>query len=457
MNSRSPVRPVRATVPGLLTAATAVLATLALLVGPLSVPAQAAKYTPKAGVRVNNPLGDREARRMVIGHVIRSIDAVPRKGQIRVASWNIRSDDIVDALIRAHKNRKVGVKVVMDRLNANPENPNRGVNRLQRELGKGNGSRKAALRSGLRKCVSACRGPGGIAHSKFFLFSQAGKARWVTMNGSFNATDLAAHGQWNDMYTVVGRKAVYQEMRTVFNQMWKDKNVKQGYRYKSFTKGLETMVYPWRGSGTQGDPVLKELSKVSCKGARNTGNGRTKLRISMTSWHGDRGKKIAWAVRRKQNSGCKVKIIYAVAGNEVLRILRREGPSPVPMRQVTQDFNGDGVYDRYLHTKVLTVRGHYGKDRKATVTLNGSANWSPASLPSDEVLIRLRAPGPLKKYNAFVERWFNNPPARSVAARGTTARSAGPSGEAAPVELPEHLPLGTRINGVDPYAKLQAG
>ncbi|NHC22332.1 hypothetical protein G6553_03970 [Nocardioides sp. IC4_145] len=453
MNNRSSVLPARAPARGMLTA---VVAVLALLAGPLAVPAHA-KYTPPSGVRTNNPLGDREARRMVIGHVIRSIDAVPRGGQIRIASWNIRSDDIVDALVRAHHKRKVGVKVVMDRLNANPDNPNRGVNRLQRELGKGNDSRKPYLRSGLRKCVSACRGPGGIAHSKFFLFSQAGKARWVVMNGSFNATDLAAHGQWNDMYTVVGRKAVYQEMRVVFNQMWRDKNVKQGYRHKSYGKGLTTMVYPWRGSGTKGDPVLKEMSKISCKGARNTANGRTKIRISMTSWHGERGKKIAWAVRRKQNSGCNVKIVYAVAGNEVLRILRREGPRPVPLRQITQDFNGDGVYDRYLHTKVLTVRGRYGKDRSATMTLNGSANWSPAALPSDEVLIRLQHKGPMQKYNAFIERLFRNPPPRSRPVAGRPTTRTDQADQTAPVELPEHLPLGTRINGVDPYAKLQAG
>jgi len=452
MSNRLPFPPARASV---LTALTSLLAALALLAGPLAVPADAARYTPAAGVRTNNPLGDRDARRAIIGHVIRSIDAVPRKGQIRIASWNVRSDAVVDALIRAHSKRKVGVKVVMDRLNANPTNPNRGVNRLQQALKKGNGSRPPALRSGLRKCVSACRGPSGIAHSKFFLFSQAGSAKWVVMNGSFNATDLAAHAQWNDIYTIRGRKAVYQEMRTVFSQMWRDENVKQAYRHRSFGKGLTTMVYPWRGRGTQGDPVLKEFSKISCKGARNTGNGRTKIRISMTSWHGERGKKIAWAVRRKQNAGCNVKIVYAVAGNEVLRILRREGPRPVPLRQITQDFNGDGVYDRYLHTKVLTVRGRYGSDRRATMTLNGSANWSPAALASDEVLIRLQGAGPLKQYNAFVERLFRNPPPRSrPVAKSSGARAAGPG---APVVLPEHLPLGSRVDGVDPYAKLQEG
>lgn len=452
MTDRSAVRPAP-TVMAPAALLVALLTSLALLVGPLSVPAEAARYTPPAGVRTNNPLGDREARRQVLGHLIRSIDAVPRKGQIKVASWNIRSDDVVDALIRAHSKRRVGVKVVLDRLNANPDNRNRGIDRLQRALKQGNDNRRPALRSGLRKCVSACRGRSGIAHSKFFLFSKAGRARWVVMNGSANATDLAAYGQWNDVYTIRGKKAVFKEMKTVFAQMYRDRNVDQPYRARRFGD-TTVMTYPWRGSGTKGDPVLREMSKISCTGARNNRSGKTKIRIAMTSWHGERGKKIAWAVRRKQNRGCDVRIVYAVAGNEVLRILRREGARPVPLRQIVQDPNGDGVYDRYLHMKVLTVKGHYGQDRSAWVTLNGSANWSPAALASDEVVMRIKRKGVLQRYNRWIDWLYRNPPPRT-ASRTTAGRTSTTA--PAPVVLPEHLPLGSRVDGVDPYALIPRG
>lgn len=442
MTVRQPVLPVRVSL-----ALTALVAAIALVAGPLSVPAEAAKYTPPAGVKTNDPLGDRDARRQIISHLIRTINAVPRKGQIKIASWNVRSDAVVDALIRAHTNRKVGVRVVLDRLNANKDNPNRGVNRLQAALKKGNKTREPALRSGVRKCVSACRGPGGIAHSKFFLFSKAGQARWVIQNGSANATDLAASHQWNDVYTVKGKKRFYQEMKVVFQQMWRDRNVEQAYRARRFGD-VTTMAYPWRGSGTKGDPTLREMNKISCTGARNSKDGRTKMRIAMTSWHGARGKKIAWAVRRKQNRGCNVRIVYAVAGNEVLRILRQEGNRPVPMRQITQDFNNDGVYDRYLHMKVMTIKGHYGNDRRAWVTLNGSANWSPAALASDEVVMRIRRQGIVKRYNGWIDRLYNNPPRSGRVMTGSTARTTTPA-------LREHIPLGTLVNGVDPYSEIE--
>ena len=114
----------------------------------------------------------------------------------------MRSDAIVNALIRAHTRRKVSVRVVMDRLNANPSNPNFGVNRLEKALKVGNGKRKNVDKSFVRKCVSACRAQRGIAHTKFYLFSKAGKARNIIMYGSANATDLAAGAQWNDLYTI---------------------------------------------------------------------------------------------------------------------------------------------------------------------------------------------------------------------------------------------------------------
>ncbi len=117
---------------------------------PAAAPSRTAtpdNYTPPPGVRFNNPLGSEDSRRNIIRHLIRTIDSVPKKEQIHIASWNVRSDAIIDALIRAHVRRKVSVRVVMDRLNANPTNPNFGVNRLENALKIGNGKRKQANKS----------------------------------------------------------------------------------------------------------------------------------------------------------------------------------------------------------------------------------------------------------------------------------------------------------------------
>ncbi|WP_372727128.1 phosphatidylserine/phosphatidylglycerophosphate/cardiolipin synthase family protein [Nocardioides sp.] len=404
---------------------------LAVGLGALAAPASAKRYTPSPGVTTNNPLGDFGERRAITRHILRSIDASRGGSKIRVASWNIRSDDAIDALVRAHK-RDVTVRVILSRGNANPENRNVGIDRLERALQRsGNAKRSESRRSGLSKCVRSCRGRSGIAHSKFFLFSKAGKARHVVINGSFNLTDLAASHQWNDVYTTVGRTKVYREFRETFRQMFRDKRVKQGYRAERLGK-IKTMMYPYTGKKTRRAPILKELAKTRCSGARYGTNGRTRIRIAMTSWHGQRGINIASRLRQMQNRGCDVKIIYAVMGNEVLRILRKEGRRPVPMRQIVQDFNGDGVYDRYLHTKVMTINGRHRGDRAAWVTINGSANWSPAALASDEAVMKIQGRKLVGRYNTWMDRWFRNPPrSRPVSAE---RRAAGP---------------------VDPYANIQ--
>jgi len=344
----------------------AALATaLILAVGTMAAPAQAiGTYTPPQGVKLNNPLGAPKAKRSILDHVLRTIRSVPRGETIRIASWNFRSPGVADALIAAHR-RNVSVRVIVSRGNANRDNPNEVVNRLQTALaGSGNAQRAPDRKSGLVRCVSACRGAHGIAHSKFFLFSRAGRARNVVMNGSWNATDLATYNQWNDLFTRTGDGGLYREFNTVFDQMFRDRNVAQGYRERDFGD-IESIAFPWRGAGTNGDPVLRELARVQCRGALNSSDGRTKLRISMTAWHGDRGKAIARRVTFLRNHGCDVAVVYAVAGNEVLNILRNGGAQPVPLRQITQDFNHDGVYDRYLHMKVLTIRGVYAGNRRA--------------------------------------------------------------------------------------------
>ncbi|MBC9733374.1 phospholipase D-like domain-containing protein [Nocardioides marmotae] len=368
------------------------------------------KYTPPQGVRVNNPLGDREARRRIIGHLIRTVQSVPGREKIRIASWNVRSDDLVDALIAAHR-RGVSVRVVMDRLNANKDNVNEGVNRMQAVFKTKEANRKASMKSDVRKCVSSCRSRSGIAHTKFFLFSKAGKAKDVVIYGSNNATDLAAHGQWNDVFTITGKPNIYAEFDHVFNQMRRDKPVKQPY--VSYQHGKYTSYfYPHRGAGTEADPLLRDLNDIVCAGATGgTGtNGYTKIRIAQTSMHGDRGKAIAERLRTMWQRGCDIKIVYAVFGNNVLKILRNTSRGPVPMRHIAQDFNLDGVYDRYLHMKYMAVSGRYQGATDAEVTWNGSANWTGVALASDEIVMRIFDAGVRRTYADWVDYLYANPP-----------------------------------------------
>src|SRR5690606_24076467 len=130
----------------------------------------------------------------------------------------------VTALLKAQK-RGVIVKAIMDRKNtvveSNPHFP-----RLKKGLQAGNRKKDGTLRpkakrSNAKLCTKSCRGPGGAAHSKFFIFSGSGKSKHIYMHSSSNWGDAAANRQWNDMYTFVGDKGIYDAAVKVFEQAWK--------------------------------------------------------------------------------------------------------------------------------------------------------------------------------------------------------------------------------------------
>jgi phosphatidylserine/phosphatidylglycerophosphate/cardiolipin synthase-like enzyme len=421
----------------LVTVLTVVLAGLAF-----APSASAARYQPKPGVITNNPLGPPAAKQRINDHIIKSIRSTPKRGKIRVHSWNIRSNRFVDALIEAHK-RGVSVRAIIwignaerpgepsvfDQTNVNPT-----FDRLAAALQRhGNKKRPAARKSGTTRCKASCRGRGGIAHSKYYLFSKVGKVEHVVVYGGANATDLAATHQWNDVDTIVRRKAIYDDFLRVFNQSYRDRPVARPWVMTTRGK-IQPQFYPHQGPGATGDPIIKDIKRISCTGAA-TANGRSRIRIAMTSWHGDRGITIARYLVRKQNQGCDVKIVYAVAGNEVLRVLRREGRKPVPHRQITQDRDGDGVYDRYLHTKVMVVQGKWAGNPSASMVWNGSANWSPLVIRSDEAGVRMNNAGRARRYATYVDWLYANPPVQARPNPTLMARTYG--------------------RGIDPYSKIQ--
>lgn len=400
----------------------AIVLTALLVTGVLTTagtsPATAAKpkpkpvFTPAAGPTFNNPYGSVDSRRAIIRKILRTIDVVPRGEEIRIASWNVRSSNITAALLRAHK-RGVSVQVVMDRSNWTTDNPNPDASRLAHGLKAGKVRKKPENRSWLRECRGSCRGPHGIAHTKFFLFSKAGHARNVVIFGSNNATELAAEIQWNDIYTRVERPNEYAEFLSVFNEMRRDERPKGGgYREFAHTN-YTTMFYPYYGKDVpKGDPVLTMLNRVRCTGATGgTGTrGRTRIRIAQTAMYGDRGIAIANRLATMHRRGCDIRIVYAMFGNEVLRILRQEAGTRIPMTHLAWDRDEDGIYDRYVHMKSLAISGVYGKKTNAMITVNGSANWTPVSLASDEVIGVFNSPITTRAYIKWIDFLFTHRP-----------------------------------------------
>jgi len=387
--------------------ATALVVSLLGVVAPAR--AELMHYTPTAGVLFNDPLTT--ARTTIIDHLVKSINSVPKGQKIRVASWNLRSGRITKALMDAH-HRGVSVRVIIDYDNANPENPNGNFTTLHTQLPVTRYRRPADLTSWAIRCRGACRGTGGIAHTKMFAFSQVGRAHNVVMFGSANATDLAAGYQWNDLYTLVEKPGLFKKAEAIFAEAALDKPVAQPLVY--FPTGPFTVSwYPWQGTQAKGDPVLDELNRVRCAGATGgTGiKGFTSVRIAMTAMHGDRGLAIGQRLRTMWDRGCNVRLVYTLLGYKTRKLFEQKtGRGPLPMQQIVQDFDCDGVYDRYLHLKAMAVSGVYNKDTHATVTWMGSSNWTALSLQSDEMGLLTTLARVRSRYASWVDELYLNPP-----------------------------------------------
>jgi len=374
---------------------------------------RAKRYTPQTGVKFNHPLRPK-IKRTINAHVLKTIDSVPRGGKIRALSWNVRSYPYRRALINAH-NRGVSVRVLMSRAVASRQGNNQDYQILKTKLKKGNKKRKAAMKSWMRSCSSSCRGPSGIAHAKWFIFSDAGKADWVVMAGSANLTEVAANNQWNDLYTVVNNRKLYDHFNHVFSQAQRDKAAHPSYLQYKMSPKLTAWFLPYRGRKVSGDPVMKMLKPVICNGAtgRSGINGKTSIRIAQTALLDERGQDIANRLKYLHNHGCNIRLVYTVLGPDVKRILRRDGGhGPLPMRQIAQDFDTDESFDRYLHMKAMAISGHYGKVTNKHLVYNGSQNWTAVAYDSDEAGFTIVGDGVERRYGRWVNTLFENPPPR---------------------------------------------
>ena len=443
-------------------AATAVVAALVASLLTAAAPARAdlMHYTPATGVLFNDPLTS--ARTTIIDHLVKSINSVPKGQKIRVASWNLRSGRITQALMDAH-HRGVSVRVIVDFDNANAENPNGNFDTLHKQLPVTKYKRPADLTSWAIRCHGSCRGQSGIAHTKMFVFSQVGRAHDVVMFGSANATDLAAGYQWNDLYTMVEKPGLVKKAEQIFDEASLDKPVAKPLQ--TFLTGPNTVSwYPWQGTQAatpKTDPVLDALNRVRCAGATGgTGiKGYTSIRIAMTAMHGDRGLAIGHRLRTMWDRGCNIRLVYTLLGIKTRNLFEeRSGRGPLPMKQIVQDFDGDGVYDRYLHLKAMAISGVYNQDTHATVTWMGSSNWTALSLQSDEMGMLTTLERVRSRYAGWVDYLYLHPPKNPSADDGSGTSGTDAAVAARRFDVPESSltrPQPSYRLAPRPYAQVQ--
>jgi hypothetical protein len=424
------------------------------------------RWKPRLGVLFNNPVGSGPAAHAINRKIMRAIDEAPKKSVIRVMSWNIMSRGGVNALLRAQA-RGVKIKVLMADVNTTLiDNP------FWRDLAAGvrrqNQGRPEWRRSIAKLCIKSCRGTGGEAHGKYFLFSKTGRAENVFIQGSSNLTTAAAINQWNDIVTSTN-PSQYEFAVDVFEEAVLDRPVANPWVAWTSPSGRTTTgFFPLRGA-IRSDPVWQTLSGVTCAGATNTAIGRTRIRVAPDVMRHERGYAIASRLRDLWNQGCDVKIGYTVMGVSVYRLLRSPGPrGPVPMQHLVQDFNGDGEFDRYFHLKAMAIQGNVNGNTGAYVVVNGSGNWSATGAASDENFGVYWRKTFTKQYFRYIDYWFHNyphsaPPGPNRSARLVTgpaalaARRGVPGAEELPIHTPDTLMTidDQLVEGVDPYAQME--
>ena len=419
-------------------------------------------FQPRPGVTFNNPTGDRDKRRLIYRKIMRSIDSAPGGSTIKFFTWNFLTSEGTDALLRAQR-RGVTVRLLMDDSNNSDEIGNPPFRRLRAGLHKGNRERPHRPKSWAKTCQNSCRGTGGAAHAKFFMFSQVGKVPRVVFQGSANFTLASTNNQWNDAVIHTRSKPVWRFYDRVFREAARDKKASPPFAAGHFND-FSLYMYPLQG--TKVDPAYRLLNKVKCRGARNTASGRTVLRLAPDVIRNARGMKFARKIRGLWEAGCDIRIGYTVVGIDIGRYLRsNQGRGPVPMKHLVQDFDGDGQFDNYFHLKAMAIIGNVAGKRANKVVLNGSANLSGLGAVSDENLgIYWR--GPLTdRYRGHIDYWYDNFPAdrdpnanevpteTTPAARRAAAEGQLVFGSGANAVYEDGTPYSR--TGLDPYAKLR--
>jgi hypothetical protein len=251
----------------------------------------------------------------------------------------------------------------------------------------------------VKVCDGSCRGKGGNMHSKFFLFTNSGRARNVVMVSSSNLNRGGAELGWNDMYVVSGRLGLYRGFKSMHRAMTEDLRAtadKVEVRDGPFT----ARFFPMRNASKATDPTLRDLRKIRCRSAF----GRTRIHISMFYWKGKRGSYLLDKIGSLARDGCKVRIVYGAPSRllaERMRDLARR--HRIDLWDSRWDYNDDGLNEVRTHAKYVLVKGTVGKDRRAYRVWTGSQNWVAGSLSrSDETTLNIRL---RSAYRSYLHNW----------------------------------------------------
>jgi phosphatidylserine/phosphatidylglycerophosphate/cardiolipin synthase-like enzyme len=355
-------------------------------------PEHVVPWTPTNGGFFNNPWGDRRDKFQIERQIIAAIRHARKGSHIRIAVYSFDRINVAKALIAAHK-RGVHVQVLH-----NDHQYTTAMKMLKHALGTNRGKKSWDY-----TCRTGCRSVQGVLHDKIYLFEHTGTATNVVMTGSANLTGNAAVHQFNDLLVKKGSPALHRTFLRLFWELKKDKTARPLFEHRTL-KNYQLWVMPHAHNTSRNDPVINILRGVKCWGARGGNGNRTRIRVSMHSWNGDRGTFIARRLRHLYARGCDVRVLWALGGARMKHMFERKTRhGKVPRRADGYNTDCDALHqvDMYSHQKYMTISGWYGDDRSSSYVFTGSSNWTSSGISGDELI--LRAPGP-----KLVKDWNRN-------------------------------------------------
>jgi phosphatidylserine/phosphatidylglycerophosphate/cardiolipin synthase-like enzyme len=360
----------------------AVVALGVLALGAVIVPPAQAAYMPTAGAAFNSPTGSRSQQTVLMDQIITAVNNVPSGSIIRVVAYSFDYQPVADALIAAKK-RGAQVRLLIDSHTETDQ-----IRQLRSAFGTGTSDGTY-----LRTCKYSCMAnQPSFIHSKLYLFSRTGGAKYVSMNSSANLAETGASRSWNNTYTTVGDKTIYDANVDNFNDMLPDKT-NTDYYHTLESGNLKEYFFPRAGSTKTSDTLYNILNDVGCPGS---------IKLTTYFWTSAR-LYLADKLAALKKAGCSVEVIYPDgSGNqdtiypEVTAALLKGN---IPTYN-TRPFNGLGLY---VHNKVILIDGTYQGVPNQKIVYATSQNLTMTSLrESNEVMLRIPIPD---VYGAYLDNF----------------------------------------------------
>jgi phosphatidylserine/phosphatidylglycerophosphate/cardiolipin synthase-like enzyme len=348
----------------------------------LAPPAQAKAYMPTAGATFNDPTSrTRTDQTRLMDQIIAAVNNVPKGSVVRVVAYSFDYQPMANALIKAH-DRGAQVRLLIDSHASTHQ-----IRLLKKELGTGTSDG-----SYLRTCKYSCMSnKASFIHSKLYLFSRTGGATQVSMNSSANPAETGVSKSWNNTYTTVGDKTLYDANVDNFNDMLRDKTNTDYYHTVESGK-LKEYFFPRAGSTKKSDTLYNILNDVSCPST---------IKLTTYFWTSAR-LYLAEKLTALQKAGCHVEVIYPDGSGDQNTVYAavtaelRQGGIPT--------WNTRPVAGLYVHNKVILIEGVYQGLSNQKIVYTTSQNLTMTSLrKSNEVMLRIPIPSVYDDYSGNFE------------------------------------------------------